>query len=278
MRIAALTLVLLLPAALAWAEWRAETLDDGTWFQAAARSSKAEVEVACGGRSARQLSADQSRVASPILTNPGELQLSFRAKLFAGEPPPKQVKVRIDRLEYGLSEAHYDRPKGMFVLTVSADNPALNALTVARRFTVVPEDAGPIPLAGAETALSHMLDFCRERWATLRDITPESPERTKALAFAAAYAGGDIPEIRSLKLIDLNGDGAPEALMILGGKFCGARRCDGFVLDLQPEKPRAIGRWAVATIRPGITKLNGWLDLEVNGATMRYQGGEYAQR
>ncbi|MEM6623775.1 MAG: hypothetical protein AAF674_16210 [Pseudomonadota bacterium] len=262
--------------ATAWAaDWTSNTLDDGAWFQAQARSADGSVEVACGGRSLRGLTAESSQVRRPVLTRPGEMRLSLAAKLFVGAPPPELVRVRVNRLEYALSAARYDAPRRAFVLAVRADNPVFEALAQVNRFTVVPEDAGPIPVAKAAEMLAAVIDFCQVRWAEQEDSTPASPERTKALAFAAAQAGGDVPEIRRLEMVDLNRDGVPEAFLILGGKFCGARLCDGYVLDLSGEDAKPLGNWAIATLRPSTTMLNGWRDLEVNGSTLRYLRGRY---
>lgn len=82
----------------------------------------------------------------------------------------------------------------------------------------------------------------------------------------------------AIDLVDLNGDGTPEALVVLkGGTYCGARGCTAFVLDLRGPKARSIGDFIAAELRALPTKTGGWRDIDLNGYRMVYRSGKYTR-
>lgn len=83
-------------------------------------------------------------------------------------------------------------------------------------------------------------------------------------------------------VLDLNGDGQPEALVTEGGTFCYGAAGSGFtLLSRQPD-----GRWRVMTSNTGIAEFlktrgaDNWPDISVGGPgfcfpVVRWNGKEY---
>ena len=96
----------------------------------------------------------------------------------------------------------------------------------------------------------------------------DSSYRAKAMAFLAQ----DIADARSgsnpkvfLDLVDLNGDGIPEALArIESPDSCGTRGCTAYVLDLSGPTARSIGDFAAHSLTVLPTKTGAWRDVSVN--------------
>lgn len=95
----------------------------------------------------------------------------------------------------------------------------------------------------------------------------------------------DDPQARGVQIesvLDLNGDGQPEALVTEGGTFCYGAAGSGFtLLSRQPD-----GRWRVMTSNTGIAEFlktrsaDNWPDISVGGPgfcfpVVRWNGKEY---
>jgi len=105
--------------------------------------------------------------------------------------------------------------------------------------------------------------------------------RAKVQRFVADFVRtsgvrGARPPRHSTKFVDLNGDGTPEALVVLqGALFCGARGCSAWVLDLRGTKARSIGDFTAATLDVLPSRTGRWRDISLNGVRMRYRNGRY---
>src|SRR3954454_23504790 len=115
--------------------------------------------------------------------------------------------------------------------------------------------------------------------------TPQQPVdmgayRAKAMAFLAddiadARGSGSNPKV-SLTLVDLNGDGIPEALTrIESPGSCGTRGCTACVLDLSGPSARSIGDFIAHSLEPLPTKTGAWRDVSVNGFKQAFHAGKY---
>lgn len=92
---------------------------------------------------------------------------------------------------------------------------------------------------------------------------------------AATQFDGRRPGIR-VDLVDLNGDGCPDAIVFFRSAFLGgARGCSTHVLDMGFDPPREIGGMLTCGVRPAATRTNGWLDLlgEDGGRWVHGAGG-----
>lgn len=90
--------------------------------------------------------------------------------------------------------------------------------------------------------------------------------------------GAKYPKV-ILKLVDLNGDGTPEALVVLQGlTYCGMRGCSAFVLDLRGPSARSIGDFIAFTIDAHPGRTGGWRDIVIGGRhRIRYKNGKYGK-
>jgi hypothetical protein len=80
----------------------------------------------------------------------------------------------------------------------------------------------------------------------------------------------------AVRFLDLNGDGRPEALVIINSPdTCGARGCTAFALDLRGAEARSIGDFTAQTLDALPTMTNGWRDLSLNGHRVTFHGGRY---
>jgi hypothetical protein len=106
--------------------------------------------------------------------------------------------------------------------------------------------------------------------------------RAKAMAFLAhdiadARSEGANPKV-SLNLVDLNGDGIPEALVRIEGgpPICGASHCPAYVLDLSGPTARSIGDFLVQqSLKALPTKTGAWRDVSLDGGKMIFHAGKY---
>jgi len=101
--------------------------------------------------------------------------------------------------------------------------------------------------------------------------TPKTPShpvkagdyRAKAMAFLAgntanAQTDGSKPKVY-LDLVDLNGDGIPEALArVESPEDCGTRGCTAYVLDLSRPAARSIGDFIAWSLKVLPTKTGAW--------------------
>ena len=108
----------------------------------------------------------------------------------------------------------------------------------------------------------------------------DSSYRAKAMAFLAqditdARSSGSNPKV-FLNLVDLNGDGIPEALARMESPdSCGTRGCPAYVLDLGGPTARSIGDFTAHSLTVLPTKTGAWRDVSVNGFKQVFQAGKY---
>jgi hypothetical protein len=108
----------------------------------------------------------------------------------------------------------------------------------------------------------------------------DSSYRAKAMACLAqditdARSSGSNPKV-FLNLVDLNGDGIPEALARMESPdSCGTRGCPAYVLDLGGPTARSIGDFTAHSLTVLPTKTGAWRDVSVNGFKQVFQAGKY---
>ncbi len=114
---------------------------------------------------------------------------------------------------------------------------------------------------------------------------PEKAElKAKVMRFIDGKAGntGDTSEAPSeitIDYADLNGDGAPEAVVIIKGfLYCGSRGCAAYVLDLGGPEARSIGEFIAVQIEPLASNTGGWRDIAINGRPISFRDGAYRSR
>jgi hypothetical protein len=122
--------------------------------------------------------------------------------------------------------------------------------------------------------------FAQQRPETPRHPVDSGAYRAKAMAFLAP----DIGDARSngsndkvvLNLVDLNGDGVPEALARIEGlSSCGSRGCAAYVLDLSGPTARSIGDFIAHSLEVLPTKTGAWRDVSVDGYKQTFHEGKY---
>ena len=106
----------------------------------------------------------------------------------------------------------------------------------------------------------------------LRPHTGLVEYRAKAMAFIQPE--GEPKTKFSLNLVDLNGDGIPEALARVEDS-CGSRGCTAYVLDLSGPTARSIGDFTAHTLKALPTKTGAWRDVSVNGYKQVFKAGKY---
>jgi hypothetical protein len=85
----------------------------------------------------------------------------------------------------------------------------------------------------------------------------------------------------SIRFVDLNGDGTPEALVISNDpQDCGSRGCGAFVLDLRGPAAKGIGDFIAFDLQPLSTQTRGWRDISLigsrNASRLRFNGQVYS--
>jgi hypothetical protein len=87
---------------------------------------------------------------------------------------------------------------------------------------------------------------------------------------------GRRPGIR-IDLVDLNGDGCAEAIVVFRSAFLGgARGCSTHVLDMSFDPPREAGGMLTCGVAPAPGRTNGWRDLRSDdGGRWAYRGAKY---
>jgi Protein of unknown function (DUF3828) len=97
------------------------------------------------------------------------------------------------------------------------------------------------------------------------------------------FLGADLPAEESkasIKFVDLNGDGVPEALVVSEGpQDCGSHGCSAFVLDLSGPAAKDIGSFIGFGLEPLSSQTRGWRDLSLIGSRgnhpVRFNGRAY---
>jgi hypothetical protein len=108
----------------------------------------------------------------------------------------------------------------------------------------------------------------------------DSSYRAKAMAFLAqdiadARRSGSNPKV-FLDLVDLNGDGIPEALARIESQYsCGSHGCAAYVLDLSGPAARSIGDFIAFSLKALPTKTGAWRDISLDGKKQVFQAGKY---
>lgn len=99
--------------------------------------------------------------------------------------------------------------------------------------------------------------------------------RAKAMAFLVQDITDENPKV-TLDLVDLNGDGIPEALArIETPSECGTRGCTAYVLDLSGPTALSIGDFIAQSLKVLPTKTGVWRDVALNGIKMSFHAGRY---
>ena len=95
-------------------------------------------------------------------------------------------------------------------------------------------------------------------------------------------AGDPAKELKaSIKFVDLNGDGIPEAIVVsTDPQDCGSHGCSTNVLDLRGPAAKDIGDFIAFDLRPLSSRTRGWRDLAVTGNRntniVRFNGRVYS--
>ena len=81
----------------------------------------------------------------------------------------------------------------------------------------------------------------------------------------------------TMTLVDLNGDGIEEALVVYNHPTsCGSRGCSAFVLDLSGTQACSRGDFIAFSLEAGSGTKGGWRDVVLNGATsIPFNNGHY---
>ena len=101
--------------------------------------------------------------------------------------------------------------------------------------------------------------------------------RAKAMAFLKqGDAGSGSNRKYFVDLVDLNGDGIPEALArVESFEDCGSRGCAAYVLDLTGPTARSMGDFIAQSLKVLPSKTGGWTDVSLNGHKKVFRAGKY---
>ena len=176
------------------------------------------------------------------------------------------------------SQAHYVLSDGAWVVGKPNLPPAfadalrrgtLLTLSNARGVKVADFD-----LRGVDKAVDLMRQVCQPSNAAAANT---ATYRAKAMAFLKqddASSGSDRKIF--LDLVDLNGDGIPEALARVESRFdCGSRGCAAYVLDLTGPTARSMGDFIAQNLKVLPSKTGQWTDVSLNGHKMVFRSGKY---
>jgi hypothetical protein len=95
------------------------------------------------------------------------------------------------------------------------------------------------------------------------------------------FLGADSQGKTTIRFVDLNGDGAPEAIVIRSGpEDCGSHGCSANVLDLRGPAAKDIGDFIGFDLQPLSSQTRGWRDISLTGnqnsARLRFNGKVYS--
>ncbi len=111
--------------------------------------------------------------------------------------------------------------------------------------------------------------------AAAQEIPSVAEMRAKAAAFVKRAYPAFEPTLARVEYADLNGDGLPEAFVIVrDAKSCGEDGC-ALVLDITAETTREIAAFAGNDLRALQTKSGGWRDISLDGRRLRWRNGSY---
>ncbi len=152
------------------------------------------------------------------------------------------------------------------------------------RWTVNWLGNGGVRITGKGTSPRGVVyDICRPVGATWSASSVSAPPATAALqAKARRHFLAEIAEARkangqepdfAITLTDLNGDGYPEALVVMSHSYwCGTAGCAARILDLQPMRPMVIGEFSANQLGAASSTTAGWRDVEVDGRRAGWRG------
>lgn len=241
--------------------WRADTGDNGAWFEAWVTAGEGLPSFHCGGVSPTGLPLPQSD--EPALTKVGAVDLwmpdngPMQQRL---DPPPRSdLRLVTESQAFGLPDAYYDLLNfNGWVQTIGARDAALAALAGAQVWAIDGAHGrwGPFGTEGLGQALRTIISYCEARWngVPAAPVAPAArPEDVSALledAFRREVsetcpAGATLDPGSPLR-IDLDEDGIND--IILDGRsilcitkpnqdHCGAALC-GISVYLSSVYPR----------------------------------------
>lgn len=111
--------------------------------------------------------------------------------------------------------------------------------------------------------------------ASAQAIPSVAEMRPKVEVFVKrAYPASDPAKAR-VEYADINGDGLPEAFVIVRDqKSCGEDSC-ALVLDLATDAAREIAAFAGNDLRALQTRNGRWRDISLDGRRLRWRNGAY---
>lgn len=111
--------------------------------------------------------------------------------------------------------------------------------------------------------------------AAAQEIPSVADMRAKVEAFVKrGYPAVEPAKVR-VEYADINGDGLPEAFVIIRDiKSCGEDGC-ALVMDVTAETAREIAALAGGDLRALQTKTGGWRDISLDGRRLRWRNGTY---
>lgn len=108
-----------------------------------------------------------------------------------------------------------------------------------------------------------------------QDIPAVAEMRSKAEAFVKRAYPAVEPARARVEYADINGDGLPEAFVIVrDARSCGEDGC-ALVLDIATDTAREIAAFAGNDLRALQTKTGGWRDISLDGRRLRWRNGTY---
>ncbi len=225
------------------------------------------------------------------------------------------MELVIDGVRYGFRMLVEVGPTGPIMeTTVPSEHPMFQTLADGNRAVLNgPGGALSMPLRGSDAAIRRWADACNAQVAAppppappaggiaslgptppgkgeaamappapvaATPVVPEVALRARVDAFLARHYDGIRRSGYTIRLVDLNDDGSPEALVefVFESGQCGAANCPLEILDLSGPSPRQMfdGVAIEANPRPLNSRTGGWRDIRLaDGSTLRWGGGRY---
>lgn len=233
-RAAALVAALALPGAGQAQVWRADTFDNGAWFEAWVSAAEGLPRFHCGGVSPTGLPLPQSD--EPILTTVGALDLWMPDNgpmLQRLDPPPRtDLRLVTDAQAFALPNAYYDMLYfDGWVQTIGVRDAALGALATSQAWAIDGQHGrwGPFTSAGLGQALQTAIAYCEARWNAVPAAPAPAPPAGDLAALLETARQRDIAETcpRGATVdpttplrADLDGDGIADIVQDQAGVRC----------------------------------------------------------
>lgn len=202
------------------------------------------------------LKMDSGKAGAPLAVTLDSSQIA-QAITTCGAPAPKPEASKPE------AAAPADAPKAQNA--EAAPKPAEGSKPAENPKVAEAEPAKPAASADGKPARSGGLP-------PARDIA--------AAIFVDPAEGQRVADKLKITPVDLNGDGAPEAIITLNDPtWCGDTGCTWFVVDLS-AKPRVMGQFIGLGLAPGKDSNDGWRDLALRtpgggSERMYYRDGTY---